>query len=164
MIVAVVQAIGFSNSFNNPIVYAFMNESFKKSCVSAVSSFLRRTRVHNVRVHFTRSRHATSANANTNTISSKLQEQTTWISYTVWENWSFGMWYTATFIVTIITEGCSGLGCLHRALLWTPDRNSLESDLRTGVFSPRSLMWTNESSVFFPLRRTVPCELGVLWC
>ncbi|KAI5103653.1 pyroglutamylated RFamide peptide receptor-like, partial [Silurus meridionalis] len=37
MIMAVVQAIGFSNSFNNPIVYAFMNETFKKSCVSAVS-------------------------------------------------------------------------------------------------------------------------------
>ncbi|MCJ8738895.1 hypothetical protein PDJAM_G00040910 [Pangasius djambal] len=75
MIMAVVQAIGFSNSFNNPIVYAFMNESFKKSCVSAVSSFLRRTRVHNVRVHFTKPRHTASANANTN--SSGLHEQTT---------------------------------------------------------------------------------------
>ncbi|KAB5555905.1 hypothetical protein PHYPO_G00039480 [Pangasianodon hypophthalmus] len=75
MIMAVVQAIGFSNSFNNPIVYAFMNESFKKSCVSAVSSFLRRTRVHNVRVHFTKPRHTASANANTN--SSELHEQTT---------------------------------------------------------------------------------------
>ncbi|XDV43967.1 hypothetical protein PO909_012343 [Leuciscus waleckii] len=42
MIIAVVQAIGFSNSFNNPIVYAFMNENFKKSCVSTLSSYLRR--------------------------------------------------------------------------------------------------------------------------
>lgn len=67
MIVAVVQAIGFSNSFNNPIVYAFMNQSFKKSCVSAVSSFLRRTGVHNVRVHFTKP----------NTSSLELREQTT---------------------------------------------------------------------------------------
>ncbi|XP_031699801.1 pyroglutamylated RF-amide peptide receptor [Anarrhichthys ocellatus] len=37
MIIAVVQAIGFFNSFNNPIVYAFMNENFKKSCVSTLS-------------------------------------------------------------------------------------------------------------------------------
>ncbi|XP_019730148.1 pyroglutamylated RFamide peptide receptor [Hippocampus comes] len=37
MTVAVVQAVGFFNSFNNPIVYAFMNENFKKSCVSALS-------------------------------------------------------------------------------------------------------------------------------
>ncbi|KAF4084694.1 hypothetical protein AMELA_G00108980 [Ameiurus melas] len=74
MIVAVVQAIGFSNSFNNPIVYAFMNESFKKSCVSAVSSFLRRTRVHNFRVLFTKPRHATTANANTNSL--ELHDQT----------------------------------------------------------------------------------------
>ncbi|KAA8581466.1 hypothetical protein FQN60_003047 [Etheostoma spectabile] len=37
MIIAIVQAIGFSNSFNNPIVYAFMNENFKKSCVSTLS-------------------------------------------------------------------------------------------------------------------------------
>lgn len=38
MIIAVVQAIGFFNSFNNPIVYAFMNENFKKSCVSTLSN------------------------------------------------------------------------------------------------------------------------------
>ncbi|KAL7869724.1 hypothetical protein AOLI_G00137120, partial [Acnodon oligacanthus] len=44
MIIAVVQAIGFSNSFNNPIVYAFMNENFKKSCVSTLSACLRRPR------------------------------------------------------------------------------------------------------------------------
>ncbi|XP_076854718.1 pyroglutamylated RF-amide peptide receptor [Brachyhypopomus gauderio] len=44
MIIAVVQAIGFSNSFNNPIVYAFMNENFKKSCVSALSACLPRSR------------------------------------------------------------------------------------------------------------------------
>ncbi|KAM3592177.1 uncharacterized protein V6R79_014053 [Siganus canaliculatus] len=37
MIIAIVQAIGFFNSFNNPIVYAFMNEKFKKSCVSTLS-------------------------------------------------------------------------------------------------------------------------------
>lgn len=37
MIIATVQAIGFFNSFNNPIVYAFMNENFKKSCVSTLS-------------------------------------------------------------------------------------------------------------------------------
>lgn len=42
MIIAVVQAIGFSNSFNNPIVYAFMNENFKKNCVATVSVYLRR--------------------------------------------------------------------------------------------------------------------------
>uniref|UniRef100_A0AAV2LGJ1 G-protein coupled receptors family 1 profile domain-containing protein n=1 Tax=Knipowitschia caucasica TaxID=637954 RepID=A0AAV2LGJ1_KNICA len=41
MIVAVVQAIGFFNSFNNPIVYAFMNDNFKKSCVSTLSRCLR---------------------------------------------------------------------------------------------------------------------------
>uniref|UniRef100_A0AAY3ZUM9 Pyroglutamylated RF-amide peptide receptor n=1 Tax=Denticeps clupeoides TaxID=299321 RepID=A0AAY3ZUM9_9TELE len=38
MIIAVVQAIGFFNSFNNPIVYAFMNENFKKSCLSTLSA------------------------------------------------------------------------------------------------------------------------------
>ncbi len=42
MIIAVVQAIGFFNSFNNPIVYAFMNENFKKSCVSALSDCIRK--------------------------------------------------------------------------------------------------------------------------
>ncbi|XP_059386283.1 pyroglutamylated RF-amide peptide receptor-like [Carassius carassius] len=42
MIIAVVQAIGFSNSFNNPIVYAFMNENFKKNCVATLSVYLRR--------------------------------------------------------------------------------------------------------------------------
>lgn len=41
-IIAVVQAIGFFNSFNNPIVYAFMNENFKKSCVSALSHCIRK--------------------------------------------------------------------------------------------------------------------------
>lgn len=43
MIVAVVQAIGFFNSFNNPIVYAFMNENFKKSCVSTLSQCIRKS-------------------------------------------------------------------------------------------------------------------------
>lgn len=42
MIIAVVQAIGFFNSFNNPIVYAFMNENFKKSCVSTLSNCMRK--------------------------------------------------------------------------------------------------------------------------
>lgn len=41
-IIAVVQAIGLFNSFNNPIVYAFMNENFKKSCVSTLSNCLRK--------------------------------------------------------------------------------------------------------------------------
>ncbi|XP_042592089.1 pyroglutamylated RF-amide peptide receptor [Cyprinus carpio] len=34
MLIAVAQAIGFSNSFNNPIIYAFMNENFQKNCMS----------------------------------------------------------------------------------------------------------------------------------
>ncbi|XP_035001861.1 pyroglutamylated RF-amide peptide receptor [Hippoglossus stenolepis] len=42
MIIAVVQAVGFFNSFNNPIVYAFMNENFKKSCVSTLSQCVRK--------------------------------------------------------------------------------------------------------------------------
>ncbi|CAL8302965.1 unnamed protein product [Lota lota] len=42
MIVAVVQAVGFFNSFNNPIVYAFMNDNFKKSCVATLSHCLRK--------------------------------------------------------------------------------------------------------------------------
>lgn len=42
MIIAVVQAIGFFNSFNNPIVYAFMNENFKKSCVATLSQCIRK--------------------------------------------------------------------------------------------------------------------------
>ncbi|XP_038842846.1 pyroglutamylated RF-amide peptide receptor-like [Salvelinus namaycush] len=42
MIIAIVQAIGFSNSFNNPIIYAFMNENFKKSCVATLSRCLRK--------------------------------------------------------------------------------------------------------------------------
>ncbi|XP_051968963.1 pyroglutamylated RF-amide peptide receptor [Xyrauchen texanus] len=61
MIIAVVQAIGFSNSFNNPIVYAFMNENFKKSCVATLSTYLRRpgrqggaVERPNISVHFTR--------------------------------------------------------------------------------------------------------------
>ncbi|XP_064170480.1 pyroglutamylated RF-amide peptide receptor isoform X1 [Anguilla rostrata] len=40
MIIAIVQAIGFFNSFNNPIVYAFMNENFKKNCVSTLCGCL----------------------------------------------------------------------------------------------------------------------------
>lgn len=42
MIIAIVQAIGFFNSFNNPIVYAFMNENFKKSCFSTLSQCIRK--------------------------------------------------------------------------------------------------------------------------
>ncbi|KAM5255854.1 pyroglutamylated RF-amide peptide receptor [Ctenodactylus gundi] len=36
MIFAIVQIVGFSNSICNPIVYAFMNENFKKNFLSAV--------------------------------------------------------------------------------------------------------------------------------
>lgn len=43
MIIAVAQAIGFSNSFNNPIVYAFMNENFQKNCMSTLSFCIRRS-------------------------------------------------------------------------------------------------------------------------
>lgn len=43
MIIAVSQALGFSNSFNNPIVYAFMNENFQKNCMSTFSFCIRRS-------------------------------------------------------------------------------------------------------------------------
>ncbi|KAI2657883.1 Pyroglutamylated RF-amide peptide receptor [Labeo rohita] len=43
MIIAVAQAIGFSNSFNNPIIYAFMNENFQKNCMSTFSFCIRRS-------------------------------------------------------------------------------------------------------------------------
>lgn len=36
MIFAIVQIIGFFNSICNPIVYAFMNENFKKNFLSAI--------------------------------------------------------------------------------------------------------------------------------
>lgn len=36
MIFGIVQIIGFSNSICNPIVYAFMNENFKKNFASAI--------------------------------------------------------------------------------------------------------------------------------
>ncbi|XP_004612785.1 pyroglutamylated RF-amide peptide receptor [Sorex araneus] len=42
MIFAIVQIIGFSNSICNPIVYAFMNENFKKNFLSAVCYCLMR--------------------------------------------------------------------------------------------------------------------------
>ncbi len=41
MLIAVAQAIGFSNSFNNPIIYAFMNENFQKNCMSTFSFCIR---------------------------------------------------------------------------------------------------------------------------
>ncbi len=43
MLIAVAQAIGFSNSFNNPIIYAFMNENFQKNCMSTFSFCIRLT-------------------------------------------------------------------------------------------------------------------------
>ncbi|KAI7805922.1 pyroglutamylated RF-amide peptide receptor isoform X2 [Triplophysa rosa] len=43
IIIAVTQAIGFSNSFNNPIIYAFMNENFQKNCMSTISLCIRRS-------------------------------------------------------------------------------------------------------------------------
>ncbi|XP_016132396.1 pyroglutamylated RFamide peptide receptor-like [Sinocyclocheilus grahami] len=43
MLIAVAQAIGFSNSFNNPIIYAFMNENFQKNCMSTFSFCIRRS-------------------------------------------------------------------------------------------------------------------------
>lgn len=36
MIFAIVQAVGFSNSFNNPVVYTFMNENFKKNIMAVL--------------------------------------------------------------------------------------------------------------------------------
>ncbi|XP_078521945.1 pyroglutamylated RF-amide peptide receptor-like [Lissotriton helveticus] len=41
MIIAIVQAVGFFNSFNNPVVYTFMNENFKKSFVAILFCSLR---------------------------------------------------------------------------------------------------------------------------
>ncbi|CAH2274724.1 pyroglutamylated RFamide peptide receptor-like, partial [Pelobates cultripes] len=41
IIVATVQAVGFFNSFNNPVVYTFMNENFKKSLVAVLFCRLR---------------------------------------------------------------------------------------------------------------------------
>ncbi|KAH0623028.1 hypothetical protein JD844_030926 [Phrynosoma platyrhinos] len=41
MIFAIVQAVGFSNSFNNPVVYTFMNENFKKSFLAILSCCFR---------------------------------------------------------------------------------------------------------------------------
>ncbi|KAJ8365731.1 hypothetical protein SKAU_G00145620 [Synaphobranchus kaupii] len=61
MIIAIVQAIGFFNSFNNPIVYAFMNENFKKNCVSTLCRCLNKPSQRSVpierpkmTVHFTK--------------------------------------------------------------------------------------------------------------
>ncbi|XP_007065550.1 pyroglutamylated RF-amide peptide receptor [Chelonia mydas] len=41
IIFAIVQAVGFFNSFNNPVVYTFMNENFKKSFVAILFCSLR---------------------------------------------------------------------------------------------------------------------------
>uniref|UniRef100_H3BF45 Pyroglutamylated RF-amide peptide receptor n=2 Tax=Latimeria chalumnae TaxID=7897 RepID=H3BF45_LATCH len=41
---AIVQAIGFFNSFNNPVVYNFMNDNFKKNFVDALSCCFKRSR------------------------------------------------------------------------------------------------------------------------
>uniref|UniRef100_A0A673G321 Pyroglutamylated RF-amide peptide receptor n=1 Tax=Sinocyclocheilus rhinocerous TaxID=307959 RepID=A0A673G321_9TELE len=43
MIIAVSQAIGFSNSFSNPIIYAFMNENFQKNCMSTFPFCIQRS-------------------------------------------------------------------------------------------------------------------------
>ncbi|XP_016104905.1 pyroglutamylated RFamide peptide receptor-like [Sinocyclocheilus grahami] len=43
MIIAVAQAIGFFNSFSNPIIYAFMNENFQKNCMSTFPFCIRRS-------------------------------------------------------------------------------------------------------------------------
>uniref|UniRef100_UPI00398E9277 pyroglutamylated RF-amide peptide receptor-like n=1 Tax=Pristiophorus japonicus TaxID=55135 RepID=UPI00398E9277 len=44
MIIATVQAIGFFNSFNNPVVYTLLNENFKKDCFSFLSFCVHRSR------------------------------------------------------------------------------------------------------------------------
>uniref|UniRef100_A0A8C1B0F4 Pyroglutamylated RF-amide peptide receptor n=1 Tax=Cyprinus carpio carpio TaxID=630221 RepID=A0A8C1B0F4_CYPCA len=74
MIIAVVQAIGFSNSFNNPIVYAFMNENFKKNCVATLSVYLRRpvqqsgaVQRPNLSVHFSKPLKTSGNNADLHT-------------------------------------------------------------------------------------------------
>uniref|UniRef100_A0A671NRQ5 Pyroglutamylated RF-amide peptide receptor n=1 Tax=Sinocyclocheilus anshuiensis TaxID=1608454 RepID=A0A671NRQ5_9TELE len=74
MIIAVVQAIGFSNSFNNPIVYAFMNENFKKNCVATLHAYLRRpvqqsgaVQRPNLSVHFSKHLKTSGNNANLHT-------------------------------------------------------------------------------------------------
>ncbi|KAJ8284881.1 hypothetical protein COCON_G00037310 [Conger conger] len=61
MIIAIVQAIGFFNSFNNPIVYAFMNENFQKNCMSTLCGCLKKpiqcpvpTERPKLTVHFTK--------------------------------------------------------------------------------------------------------------
>nr|XP_056716721.1 pyroglutamylated RF-amide peptide receptor-like [Euleptes europaea] len=41
MIFAIVQAVGFSNSFNNPVVYTFMNENFKKNFMAVLFCYSR---------------------------------------------------------------------------------------------------------------------------
>uniref|UniRef100_A0A8C8RRU0 Pyroglutamylated RF-amide peptide receptor n=1 Tax=Pelusios castaneus TaxID=367368 RepID=A0A8C8RRU0_9SAUR len=41
IIFAIVQAVGFFNSFNNPVVYTFMNENFKKSFVAILFCHIR---------------------------------------------------------------------------------------------------------------------------
>ncbi|XP_049642887.1 pyroglutamylated RF-amide peptide receptor [Suncus etruscus] len=51
MIFAIVQIIGFSNSICNPIVYAFMNENFKKNFLSAVCYCLMRENFSPARRH-----------------------------------------------------------------------------------------------------------------
>lgn len=51
MIFAIVQIIGFSNSICNPIVYAFMNENFKKNFLSAICYCLMRENFSPTRRH-----------------------------------------------------------------------------------------------------------------
>ncbi|XP_051770982.1 pyroglutamylated RF-amide peptide receptor [Ctenopharyngodon idella] len=80
MIIAVVQAIGFSNSFNNPIVYAFMNENFKKNCVATLSAYLRRpghqggaVQRPNLSVHFSKHLKTEAFSSNTSGNNGNLQ-------------------------------------------------------------------------------------------
>ncbi|XP_051897301.1 pyroglutamylated RF-amide peptide receptor-like [Pristis pectinata] len=44
IMISAVQAIGFFNSFNNPVVYTLLNETFRKACFSFVARYVHRAR------------------------------------------------------------------------------------------------------------------------